>query len=223
MQSFDGALQDRLRTGQIVSRANSDLRAGAGPAGVPAAGRRAGGAVPDLAGNHGRAVPAAEPGRGGHGAVGGPGDAADPAAAVPGGWAAQQTAADVADIVEENITGVRVVKGFGQEDRETGRLREAPAPCSPRRSGSPGITAGLGPLFPLITTLGQVGVLGFGGLLAMNGQVTLGTFVAFNGYVAQIVGPTRIDRGAADDGPTGPVRRRAGLRRDRLPLDGDRP
>src|SRR6478672_6285259 len=45
----------------------------------------------------------------------------------PATWAAQQSAAEVAEIVEENVTGIRVVKGFGQELRELGRLRTAAA------------------------------------------------------------------------------------------------
>ena len=40
----------------------------------------------------------------------------------PATWAAQQSAAEVAEIVEEDVTGVRVVKGFGQEARELDRL-----------------------------------------------------------------------------------------------------
>src|SRR5690349_3041258 len=40
----------------------------------------------------------------------------------PASWDAQQKAGDVANVVEEDVTGVRVVKGFGQEQRELERL-----------------------------------------------------------------------------------------------------
>ena len=40
----------------------------------------------------------------------------------PASWDAQQQAADVAAVVDEAVTGVRVVKGFGQEEQEVGRL-----------------------------------------------------------------------------------------------------
>ena len=43
----------------------------------------------------------------------------------PATWAAQQQAGDLAGVVEAAVTGVRVVKGFGQEDRELGRLEGA--------------------------------------------------------------------------------------------------
>ncbi|MGH9164169.1 MAG: ABC transporter ATP-binding protein, partial [Acidimicrobiales bacterium] len=43
----------------------------------------------------------------------------------PASWDAQQKAAEVAGVVDESVTGVRVVKGFGQEERELGRLDAA--------------------------------------------------------------------------------------------------
>jgi ATP-binding cassette subfamily B protein len=43
----------------------------------------------------------------------------------PATWYAQSQAAAVAGVVDGAVSGVRVVKGFGQEDQETGKLREA--------------------------------------------------------------------------------------------------
>ena len=43
----------------------------------------------------------------------------------PAAWDAQQRAAEVAGVVDEAVTGVRVVKGFGQEERELARLTVA--------------------------------------------------------------------------------------------------
>ena len=43
----------------------------------------------------------------------------------PAAWSAQQRAADLAQHVEETVTGVRVVKGFGQEVREIASLASA--------------------------------------------------------------------------------------------------
>ena len=57
----------------------------------------------------------------------------------PATWSAQQRAADIAQHVEETVTGVRVVKGFGQEDREVGTLeRRGRRGCSPSGCGPPG-------------------------------------------------------------------------------------
>lgn len=110
----------------------------------------------------------------------------------PATWSAQQRAADLAQHVEETVTGVRVVKGFGQEAREVARLEKhakflfAERMRAARLSSKPLATVTALPL------LGQVAVLGLGGWLALHGQVTLGTFLAFTAYVANLVGPTRL-------------------------------
>ncbi|SDF93839.1 ATP-binding cassette, subfamily B [Lentzea fradiae] len=110
----------------------------------------------------------------------------------PATWSAQQRAADLAQHVEETVTGVRVVKGFGQEAREVARLEKharslfAERMRTARLSSKPLATVTALPL------LGQVAVLGLGGWLALHGQVTLGTFLAFTTYVANLVGPTRL-------------------------------
>nr|WP_246076700.1 ABC transporter ATP-binding protein [Amycolatopsis cihanbeyliensis] len=110
----------------------------------------------------------------------------------PATWSAQQRAADVAQHVEETVTGVRVVKGFGQERRETGRLAGTARTLFGERMRSARLSA-----VPTATTsalpgAGQVAVLGFGGLLVMQGQISLGTFLAFATYVTALVGPARM-------------------------------
>ncbi|MGO1054556.1 ABC transporter ATP-binding protein [Crossiella sp. CA198] len=110
----------------------------------------------------------------------------------PATWSAQQRAADVAQHVEETVTGVRVVKGFGQEARETGRLEAAATRLFGERLRAARLTARPNATLAALPALGQVGVLGFGGVLALNGQVSLGTFLAFATYVANLIGPARM-------------------------------
>ncbi|WP_246633730.1 ABC transporter ATP-binding protein, partial [Pseudonocardia nigra] len=110
----------------------------------------------------------------------------------PATWSAQQRAADVAQQVEETVTGVRVVKGFGQEEREVGSLRARAGRLFAERMRAARLTARLNPTLLALPTLGQVGVIGFGGWLALNGSITLGTFLAFTTYVAQLIGPARM-------------------------------
>ena len=47
------------------------------------------------------------------------------------------------------------------------------------------------PLLEAIPTLAQVAVLALGGWLVMQGNITLGTFLAFSTYVTQFVAPAR--------------------------------
>ncbi|MDF3049572.1 MAG: Xenobiotic-transporting ATPase Peptide-transporting ATPase, partial [Pseudonocardia sp.] len=110
----------------------------------------------------------------------------------PATWSAQQRAADVAQQVEETVTGVRVVKGFGQEAREVTALEGRARSLFAERMRAARMTARLNPALVALPTLGQVGVLGVGGVMALQGSITLGTFLAFSAYVTQLVGPARM-------------------------------
>ena len=110
----------------------------------------------------------------------------------PATWSAQQRAADVAQQVEETVTGVRVVKGFGQEAREVGALEDRARRLYAERMRAARLTARLNPTLLSLPVLGQVGVIGLGGYLALTGSITLGTFLAFTTYVTQLVGPARL-------------------------------
>ncbi|MFC5995093.1 ABC transporter ATP-binding protein [Pseudonocardia hispaniensis] len=110
----------------------------------------------------------------------------------PATWSAQQRAADVAQQVEETVTGVRVVKGFGQEAREVAKLERLAGRLYAERMRAARMTARLNPTLLALPTLGQVGVIGVGGVLALHGSLSLGTFLAFLTYIAQLVGPARL-------------------------------
>ncbi|GLZ29922.1 ABC transporter [Lentzea sp. NBRC 105346] len=110
----------------------------------------------------------------------------------PATWSAQQRAADLAQHVEETVTGVRVVKGFGQEAREVSRLEEHSRKLFAERMRAAKLTAKPMATVTALPALGQVAVLALGGWLALHQQVSLGTFLAFATYVATLVGPTRL-------------------------------
>lgn len=110
----------------------------------------------------------------------------------PATWYAQSQAAAVATVVDGAVTGVRVVKGFGQEDQETGKLREAGRRLFAGRMRGIRLNSRYTPALQAVPALGQVAMLALGGWMATKGQVTLGTFVAFSTYLAQLVGPVRM-------------------------------
>ena len=109
----------------------------------------------------------------------------------PASWHAQQQSAEVAGIVDEAIGGVRVVKGFGQEEQEQERLEETSSNLFASRLRMVRLTARYNPALTAIPSLGMVGVLALGGWLAIHGSLTLGTFLAFSAYLAQMSGPVR--------------------------------
>ncbi|GAA2348679.1 ABC transporter ATP-binding protein [Saccharopolyspora halophila] len=110
----------------------------------------------------------------------------------PATWSAQQSAADIAQHVEETVTGVRVVKGFGQEEREVGQLRERARRLFGERMRAARLTALPSASLAALPSAGQVGVLGLGGWLVLQNEVSIGTFVAFAGYVTMLTGPARM-------------------------------
>ena len=109
----------------------------------------------------------------------------------PASWDAQQQAAGVAGVVDGAVTGVRVVKGFGQEEQEISRLDQASRLLYASRVRAVRLMARYNPALQAVPALGQVGVLALGGWLAIRGSITLGTFVAFSAYLIQMVGPVR--------------------------------
>ncbi|MFF7228578.1 ABC transporter transmembrane domain-containing protein [Streptomyces sioyaensis] len=110
----------------------------------------------------------------------------------PATWYAQGQAAAVAGVVDGAVSGVRVVKGFGQEEQETGKLREVSRRLFAGRLRTVRLNARYTPALQAVPALGQVAMLALGGWMATQGHVTLGTFVAFSTYLAQLVGPVRM-------------------------------
>ncbi|WP_037767285.1 ABC transporter ATP-binding protein [Streptomyces sp. FXJ7.023] len=110
----------------------------------------------------------------------------------PATWYAQAQAAAVAGVVDGSVGGVRVVKGFGQEEQETGKLREVGRRLFAGRLRTIRLNATYTPALQAVPALGQVAMLALGGWLAVRGHITLGTFVAFSTYLAQLVGPVRM-------------------------------
>ncbi|ULR50805.1 ABC transporter ATP-binding protein [Streptomyces deccanensis] len=110
----------------------------------------------------------------------------------PATWYAQAQAAAVAGVVDGAVSGVRVVKGFGQEEQETGKLREVGRRLFAGRLRTIRFNSRYTPALQAVPALGQVAMLALGGWLAVRGHITLGTFVAFSTYLAQLVGPVRM-------------------------------
>ncbi|MFF9894875.1 ABC transporter ATP-binding protein [Streptomyces longispororuber] len=110
----------------------------------------------------------------------------------PATWYAQAQAAAVAGVVDGAVSGVRVVKGFGQEEQETGKLREVSRRLFAGRLRTIRLNSRYTPALQAVPMLGQVAMLALGGWLAVEGKITLGTFVAFSTYLAQLVGPVRM-------------------------------
>lgn len=106
-------------------------------------------------------------------------------------WSAQQRAAELAQHVEETVTGVRVVKGFGQEARMVDVLEQHGRRLFAERMRAARINARFSPTLSAIPQAGLVVVIAVGGWLALRGQIGLGTFLAFSAYVTTMTTTAR--------------------------------
>ncbi|MDQ1130576.1 ABC transporter ATP-binding protein [Microbacterium sp. SORGH_AS_0888] len=109
----------------------------------------------------------------------------------PASWDAQQKEGELVQIVDEDVAGVRVVKAFGQEQRELERLTASAVRLYGSQMRITRLIARYQPLLSTVPVLGQVAVLALGGWLAITGTITLGTFLAFSTYIAALMAPTR--------------------------------
>ncbi|GAC1599940.1 MAG: ABC transporter ATP-binding protein [Acidimicrobiales bacterium] len=110
----------------------------------------------------------------------------------PSSWDNQQWTGEVAGVVDEAVSGVRVVKAFGQEQRELERLTQVSRSLFSSRMRTVRLQARFTPTMAAIPALAQVAVLGFGGWLAIHHRISLGTFLAFSSYMVQLVAPVRM-------------------------------
>ena len=104
-------------------------------------------------------------------------------------WDQSHRRGEVASVVEAAVTGVRVVKGFGQEHHEQQKLERSATTLFGSGMRVSRLVVFYLPLFRSLPALGQVGVLALGGYLALRGDITLGTFMAFATYLASMIGP----------------------------------
>ncbi len=110
----------------------------------------------------------------------------------PASWNDQRLSGAVAGVVDEAVTGVRVVKAFAQEEREFDRLMDRAHELYQSRMRTARFNARYSSTLQALPMLGQLGVLAVGGFLAFEGRITLGVFLAFASYLVQIITPVRL-------------------------------
>jgi ATP-binding cassette subfamily B protein len=110
----------------------------------------------------------------------------------PAAQEVQQRIAELTADVEENVSGIRVVKAFAQEGRQLQRFEHTVGRVYDQSMVSTRLQAFYQPLLGFIPMLGMAAVLLVGGRQAAHGDITLGQFVAFYGYVAMLTGPVRM-------------------------------
>jgi ATP-binding cassette subfamily B protein len=103
----------------------------------------------------------------------------------------QEQHADMTTILQEDLTGIQVVRAFTREPYEIRRFRDANVELMRRRLLALGEWAFNFPMMTFIISLSTAIILLYGGNLAMQGRLTVGTLVAFNSYLGMLAMPVQ--------------------------------
>jgi ATP-binding cassette subfamily B protein len=90
---------------------------------------------------------------------------------------------------QENLSGIRVVKAYAREQYETKEFETLSGHYVDANMKLFKVQSILQPLFATVAGLGVLAILYFGGREVIGSEITLGTFVAFNGYLMMLVWP----------------------------------
>lgn len=101
-------------------------------------------------------------------------------------WVNQHATAELAEHVEQTVSGVRVVKAFGQEQREIDRLDQLGRHLYAVKMRAAKLTARFQPVLSQLPKVALVVTIVAGGTLAIRGQITIGQFVAFTAYLTSM-------------------------------------
>lgn len=109
----------------------------------------------------------------------------------PAWTAIQQEMASLTAVLQENVTGVRVVKAFAQEPEEIRKFARQNDAVRNKRLNSSRIWSSTFPYMGLLSNISAVLVLWYGGYRVIKGELTLGSLVAFNSYIWTLIWPIR--------------------------------
>lgn len=101
----------------------------------------------------------------------------------------QEAFSNVTNKVQENFSGMRVVKAFVQEEAEIEKFTEANQDYVKKNLNLIKVQAIFHPIISLFAGLSILIVLGYGGLLVLNQEISLGDFVAFSTYLGMLTWP----------------------------------
>jgi ATP-binding cassette subfamily B protein len=90
---------------------------------------------------------------------------------------------------QENLSGVRVVRAYAREDHESAEFEDSSRVYVKANMKLYKVQSLLQPLLTSVAGLGALFILAYGGRQVIGGVITLGTFVAFTGYLTMLIWP----------------------------------
>lgn len=120
----------------------------------------------------------------------------------------QETFSEISARVQENLSGVRVIRAFTQEESEIGEFKRLNQEYIQKNLQLIRVWGLFYPVLGFLLGLGGVFVLWYGGREVIGGRMTLGDFVAFNAYLGMLTWPmialgwviNIVERGSASAG-----------------------
>ncbi len=91
----------------------------------------------------------------------------------------------------DTIPGIRVVKAFAQESRETRRFSDSSADLFKQEMEAARVSSAFFPFVSIQTSLGSILIFAIGGYMVIHGLETVGTLVAFTSYLWRFYGPVQ--------------------------------
>ena len=104
----------------------------------------------------------------------------------------RETVGDVTANLQEEIGGVRQAQAFNRTEKNIERFRDRNAANRDANVAAVGITSAFSPAIDLLSTLSVALVIGYGGVLVLAGELTVGGVAAFLIYVAQFFRPVQL-------------------------------
>jgi ABC-type multidrug transport system fused ATPase/permease subunit len=97
--------------------------------------------------------------------------------------------ANITAYLQETLSGVRVVRTFGREDRHVARMTELNEENRVANMRTVYLNASYFPAVELLSAIGTAVILLYGGYRVIDGDIEIGLLVAFVGYLAQFFDP----------------------------------
>ncbi len=101
----------------------------------------------------------------------------------------QTSFADLSGMVQENISGIRVVKAFVQEESEVDKMSDYAGDYVKKNLRLVSLQAAFHPFMGMIISISMGMVLVFGGTATIKGDMNIGEYVAFYSYLGTLVWP----------------------------------
>lgn len=103
----------------------------------------------------------------------------------------QKAFARISERVQENIMGIRVIKAFAQEEPEIERFEKLSRENLKTHMRLVRVSGSLGPVSQICFSVSFLVFIILGSNMVITGKISLGDFIAFNTYMAAIMGPVR--------------------------------